>query len=143
MVARRYSLLRPLLMLANERMISDKRLGLVKGIVMSNVVAMYAEAEKLKDNGNHVESIEVLQKILEIDPKHVLAHLTLGRLYTLTGQHELAIAHNRKACELEPSDSFNFSALSVTCQRAYAGTGDHKYIQMAEDAMAHARSLNH
>lgn len=110
---------------------------------MSSVVELYAEAEKLKDNGNNVEAIEVLNKILELDSQHVLTHLTLGRLYTLTGQHELAITHNQKACELEPNDSFNFSALSVSCQRAYAGTGDRKYIQMAEDAMAHARSLNH
>ena len=108
---------------------------------MSNVVAMYAEAERLKDNGQDVEAIELLVKLLEIDPQHVLSHLTLARLYTRTGQHDLAIAHNRKACELEPNDSFNFTAMSVTYQRAFAGTGERKYIQLAEDAMAHARSM--
>lgn len=109
---------------------------------MSDLVAMYAEAEKLKDNGNSVEAIEVLRKILEIDPQHVLSHMTLARLYTLSGQHDLAIQHGVKACELEPADAFNFSALSITYQRAYAGTGDRKYIQLAEDAMAYARTLN-
>ena len=31
--------------------------------------------------------------------------------------------------------------MSVTYQRAFAGTGERKYIQLAEDAMAHARSM--
>ncbi|MBL8870636.1 MAG: hypothetical protein JNK90_12635 [Planctomycetaceae bacterium] len=109
---------------------------------MSNVVAMYAEAEKLKDSGKTEEAIAVLNQILEIDPKNVLSHMTLGRLYTLSGQHELAIKHGVVACELEPTDAFNFSALSITYQRAYAGTGERKYIQLAEDAMAHSRTLN-
>jgi hypothetical protein len=55
----------------------------------------------------------------------------------------LAIAHNQKACELEPSDPFNFTAMSVTYQRAFAGTGERKYIAMAEDAMATARNMQH
>ena len=113
-----------------------------KGIAVSNVVAMYTEAEKLKDSGKTEEAIEVLRKILEIDPQHVLSHMTLARLYTLSGQHELAIEHGVKSCELEPTDAFNYSALSITYQRAYAGTGERKYIQLAEDAMAYARTLN-
>jgi Flp pilus assembly protein TadD len=39
-----------------------------------------------------------------------------------------------RACELEPNDAFSFTALSVTFQRAGK-------IQEAEDAMAHARTL--
>ena len=30
---------------------------------------------------------------------------------------------------------------SVTYQRAYAGTGDMRYIRMAEDAMEHSRMI--
>ncbi len=47
-----------------------------------------------------------------------------------------------KACELEPQDSFNFTALSVTYQRAWAGTQDQQYITKAEDAMAKAQMLS-
>lgn len=110
---------------------------------MSDVKAMYAEAERLKDSGEDVAAINLLNDLLKIDASHVLAHLTLARLYTRTGQHELAIAHGEKACALEPTDGFNFTAMSVTYQRAYAGTGDHKYIAMAEEAMAKARNIQH
>ncbi len=110
---------------------------------MSDLVARYNEAEKLKDAGQYPESIAILEEILVEDPAHVLSHLTLARLFTQTGVHDRAIEHAVKACELEPNDAFNFSALSITYQRAFAGTGERKYIQLAEDAMAHARNLAH
>jgi hypothetical protein len=55
--------------------------------------------------------------------------------------HELAIKHAEEACRLEPNDSFNFTVLSVTYQRAWAGTQDQRYITMAEDAMARSRMI--
>jgi hypothetical protein len=62
-------------------------------------------------------------------------------VYTKTGQHDLAIKHSEKACELEPNDAFNFTALSVTYQRAWAGTEDQQYIAKAEEAMAKAHAV--
>ncbi len=59
----------------------------------------------------------------------------------LTQNFDKAISHGQRACELEPSDPFNFTALSVTFQRAWAGTQEQKYIQMAEDAMAESKRL--
>lgn len=108
---------------------------------MSNLAQKYNEAEKLKDQGKYDEAVSLLSEILQEDDKHVLTHLTLGRIYTLTGKYDLAIEHGRKACELEPADPFNFTAMSVTYQRVFAGTQDPKYIQMAEDAMAESRRL--
>jgi cytochrome c-type biogenesis protein CcmH/NrfG len=109
---------------------------------MSSISERYNQAEKLKDEGNHQQAIELLKGILQDEPEHVLSHLALGRLYTHTGEHELAVQHGERACQLEPDDAFNFTAMSVTYQRAYAGTNDHKYIRMAEDAMAKAHQLN-
>jgi Flp pilus assembly protein TadD len=57
------------------------------------------------------------------------------------GNHQQAIDHALKVCELEPDDAFSFTALSVTYQRAYAGTGDTSFIRMAEDAMAKSRQM--
>ncbi|GIW96988.1 MAG: nuclear scaffold-like protein p76 [Pirellulaceae bacterium] len=105
------------------------------------IVAKYNAAEKLKDEKKYDEAVALLKEILQEDPNHVLSHLTLGRIYTLTGQYELAVEHGRKACELEPDEPFNFTALSVTYQRVFAGTQDPKYIQLAEDAMAESRRL--
>lgn len=108
---------------------------------MSEIVDKYNRAEKLKDEGKYDEAIVLLSEIIAADPSHTLTHLTLGRIYTLQGKYELAVEHGQKACELEPKDPFNFTALSVTYQRVFAGTQDQKYIQMAEDAMAESRRL--
>ena len=108
---------------------------------MSEIVQKYNEAEKLKDAGKNDEAVVLLEQILQEDPNHVLTHLTLGRIFTLQGKYEQAIAHGQKACELEPNEAFNFTAMSVTYQRVFAGTQDRRYIQLAEDAMAHAHRL--
>ena len=108
---------------------------------MSDLHTKYNAVEKLIDQENFDEAIAGLNEIVAEDETFVLAHLALGRVYTKTGQHELAIKHAEKACELEPNDSFNFTALSVTYQRAWAGTQDQQYIVKAEDAMARAQQL--
>ena len=108
---------------------------------MTNTIQKYNAAEKLKDEGKYDEAVELLQQIVSDEPEHVLSHLTLGRIYTLQGKFDLAVEHSQKACELEPNEPFNFTAMSVTYQRVFAGTQDHKYIQLAEDAMAESRRL--
>jgi tetratricopeptide (TPR) repeat protein len=108
---------------------------------MSDLHQRYNEIEKLIDDEKYVDAIEGLKQLLAEDDGFVLAHLALARAYTKTGQHAEAIAHGEKACELEPSDPFNFTALSVTYQRAWAGTQDQQYIAKAEDAMAKAQQL--
>ena len=108
---------------------------------MSDIHTRYNEVEKLIDDEKYTEAIEGLSSIVEQDDSFVLAHLALARVFTKTGQHQEAIEHGEKACELEPSDPFNFTALSVTYQRAWAGTQDQQFITKAEDAMAKAHAL--
>ncbi len=108
---------------------------------MADVHSKYNEVEKLIDDEKFDEAIEGLTRIVAEDESFVLAHLALARVYTKTGQHDLAIAHGEKACELEPEDPFNFTAMSVTYQRAWAGTQDQQFITKAEDAMARAQQL--
>lgn len=110
---------------------------------MSDLYAKYNEVEKLIDDEKFEPAIAGLNEIVQADGSFVLAHLALARVYTKTGQHDLAVQHAEKACELEPNDSFNFTALSVTYQRAWAGTQDQGYIAKAEDAMAKAQMLSH
>ena len=109
---------------------------------MSDLHAKYNEVEKLIDDEKFTEAISGLTEIVGEDESFVLAHLALARVYTKTGQHDLAINHAEKACELEPQDSFNYTALSVTYQRAWAGTQEQQYITKAEDAMAKAQTLS-
>lgn len=108
---------------------------------MSDIHSQYNAIEKLIDDERFPEAIAGLLDVVRQDDSFVLGHLALARVYTKTGQHKEAVAHGEKACELEPTDPFNFTALSVTYQRAWAGTQDQTYITKAEDAMARARQL--
>lgn len=108
---------------------------------MSDIHSQYNDVEKLIDAEQFPEAIEGLKQIVAQDESFVLAHLALARVYTKTGQHAEAVAHGERACELEPTDPFNFTALSVTYQRAWAGTQDQQFIIKAEDAMARARQV--
>jgi Flp pilus assembly protein TadD len=108
---------------------------------MPDAIALYDEADKLKDSGKLDEAVNKLREALAADASYTLAHSALAVVLQRLGRHEEAIAHARRACELEPNDPFCFTALSVTYQRAFAGTNDMRYIRMAEDAMEHSRML--
>lgn len=108
---------------------------------MSNVDQLYAEAEKLKDAGDYATSVAKLNELLQVDPQHVLAHMTLAVVLGKLGRHEEAVQHGQRVCELDPNDPFHFTAMSVTFQRAFAGTQNHAYIHLAEEAMARAHML--
>ena len=108
---------------------------------MTDVNALYAEAEQLKDDGKLDEAIEKLGELLAEQPNHVLSHLALAVIYGRVGNHDKAIEHGEKACQLEPTEAFNFTALSVTYQRAWQGTQQQGYIAKAEDAMAKAHAI--
>ena len=108
---------------------------------MSDLHELYANAEKLKDEGQHEAAIEALNDLLDQDGSHVLSHLALAVLYGKVNEHDKAIEHGRRACELDPKDAFGFTALSVTYQRAWQGTQKQEYIQLAEEAMAKAHVI--
>ena len=95
---------------------------------------LYDEADKLKEEGFLEKAVAKLQELLAQDANYALAHSALAVLYTKLKQHDRAIEHGRKVCELEPNDPFSFTAISVTYQRAGK-------IMEAEDAMARARVL--
>lgn len=108
---------------------------------MADAVALYNEADKLKEEGKLEEAAARLEEAIQADDKYALAHSGLAVVLQRLGKHEDAIEHAKKVCDLEPNDPFSYTALSVTYQRAYAGTGNHAYIQMAEDAMARSQML--
>lgn len=97
---------------------------------------LYDEADKLKDAGKLEEAVTKYEEALAIDPQYALPHSALAVVYTRLQQHDQAIKHALRVCELEPSDPFSFTALSVTYQRGGK-------IQEAEDAMARARMMQH
>lgn len=108
---------------------------------MPTVHELYNEADKLKDQGQNDKAIVKLKEALAQDGKFTLAHLALAVLYQRVKNFDLSIQHGQRACEIDPNDPFNFTALSVTYQRAFAGTQNRQFIQLAEDAMAKAHML--
>jgi tetratricopeptide (TPR) repeat protein len=108
---------------------------------MSDISTLFAESEDLKDQGKLDEAIAKLHEALAIDDSHVLSHLALAVLYGRVDQHDKACEHGEKACELEPSEAFNYTAMSVTYQRAWQGTQKQEFITKAEDAMAKAHEI--
>ena len=95
---------------------------------------LYDEHDKLKSEGKLEEAAAKLRESLELDPNFTLAHSALAVVCGKLGNHEDAIGHGLKACELQPDDPFSFTALSVTYQRAGR-------IPEAEDAMARAQTM--
>ena len=108
---------------------------------MADPHKLYDAADKLKDEGKLDDAAAKLNEALAADPNYALAHSALAVVLQRLSRHEDAIQHARRVCELEPDDPFSFTALSVTYQRAFAGTNNMGYIRMAEDAMEQSRIL--
>jgi Tfp pilus assembly protein PilF len=108
---------------------------------MPTVNELYKAHEQLKREGKHEDAIARLEELLQQDDQHVLAHLALAVLYGKVEKHDQAVTHAEKAVEIEPQDTFNWTALSTTYQRAFEATRDRQYIFRAEDAKARAAQM--
>ena len=94
----------------------------------------YADAERLKDSGDLVAAVAALEALVSAEPDFALAHSALAAWCTRLERHDDAVRHARRVCELEPTDPFSYTALSVACMRAGR-------ILEAEDALARSRTL--
>ena len=108
---------------------------------MSDAHQLYDQADQLKVDGKLEEAVAKYEEILAEAPDYVLAHAALAVVRGRMGQHEVAIEHAKKVCEIAPEDPFSHTQLSVIYQRAYAGTNNQQYIQDAEEAMARSQML--
>lgn len=108
----------------------------------SECIRLYDAADKLKGEGKLDDAVAKLEEALSIDENYALAHSALAVVLQRLGRHEEAIQHAVRVTELEPGDPFSYTALSVTYQRAFAGTNQMGYIRLAEDAMERSRQLS-
>lgn len=108
---------------------------------MTDVNELYQQAERLRAEGKIEEEIATLQQLVDADAQHTLAYLALAVACGKVERFDDSIAYAQKACEIDPTDPFHFSALSVTYQRAWQGTQRQEFIQLAEAAMAKAHEL--
>lgn len=108
---------------------------------MADPAKLYDEADQLKNDGDLDGAAAKLAEALEIEDTYALGHSAMAVVQQKRGEHEKAIEHAKRVTELEPGDAFSFTALSVTYQRAWQGTQNNDYIQLAEDAMAKSRMV--
>jgi Flp pilus assembly protein TadD len=94
----------------------------------------YAAAEAVKNAGDLAAAVQALEAVVADHPDFALAHSALAAWCTRLERHEEAIRHARRVCELEPTDAFSYTALSVACMRGGR-------IAEAEDALARSRML--
>jgi len=96
--------------------------------------ARYEAAERLKAAGDLAGAVHALEGVVADHPDFALAYSALAAWCTRLERHDDAVRHARRVCELEPTDPFSFTALSVACQRGGR-------IAEAEDALARSRML--
>ena len=108
---------------------------------MPTINDLYKEHEQLKREGKIEEAVAKLEEGLKLDDKHVLSHLALAVLYVKLDKHAQAVDHAEAAVKIEPTDTFNWTALSATYKKAFEGTQDRQYIYRAEDAKGRAAQM--
>lgn len=108
---------------------------------MSTSKEMYKQAEQFYVEGKLAEAVDQLLALVAQDDKHVLSRLALAKWLGKLGRHEEGLKHAVRACELQPEDAFNFTALSVTYQQAFEATRNYDYIRLAEEAKARAQMI--
>jgi tetratricopeptide (TPR) repeat protein len=78
---------------------------------------LYDEAVALRDTGDKPAAIAKLEEAVALDPAFAIGHGMLAKLYADLGEADEAISHAKKVVELEPDDTFSYTALSVIYQR--------------------------
>lgn len=84
---------------------------------MATASELYDQAIDLRDQGDKAGAIAKLDEALALSPDDALLHGLAARLHADLAQAEQAIHHARRVVELEPEDTFSYTALSVIYQR--------------------------
>ncbi|WP_406697050.1 hypothetical protein V5E97_39295 [Singulisphaera sp. Ch08] len=78
---------------------------------------LYDQAVDLRDGGDKPGAIAKLEEAVVLDPTYAIGHGMLAKLYVDLADSDKAIEHAKKVVELEPDDTFSYTALSVIYQR--------------------------
>lgn len=97
---------------------------------------LYDEAVDLRDQGDKAGAIAKLEESVAQDPNFAIGHGMLAKLYADLAQGDKAIMHAKRVVEIEPDDTFSYTALSVIYQRCGK-------IPEAEEAKARAYYKEH
>ncbi len=78
---------------------------------------LYDQAADLRDQGDKEGAVAKLEEAVALDPGFAVGHGMLAKLHADLAHSDKAIMHALKVTELEPDDSFSYTALSVIYQR--------------------------
>jgi Flp pilus assembly protein TadD len=84
---------------------------------MSTPDELYEQALELRNQGNKEAAVAKLNEAVALDPSFTIGHGMLAKLYADLAEADKAIEHAKKVVELEPDDTFSYTALSVIYQR--------------------------
>ena len=99
---------------------------------MSTSQELYDQAIQLQQDGEMEQAVDKLRELVGQDPDYALPHAALSVFYSRLEEHDEAVEHAGRVCELEPDDPFSFVAMSLICQKAGR-------IREAEQALMQAR----
>lgn len=94
----------------------------------------YDQGIALKDAGKLEEAIALWEKIASDNPDHAITHSALACNLHRLGRFDDAIKHALRVAEIEPTDAFSYTQLSVVYQRCGK-------IPEAEDAKEKAHMM--
>src|SRR5579872_5545676 len=78
---------------------------------------LYDEAVDQRDKGDKPAAIAKLEEAVALDSAFAIGHGMLAKLYADLAEVDKAIHHAKRVVELEPDDTFSYTALSVIYQR--------------------------
>lgn len=78
---------------------------------------LYDQAVARRDAGDKPGAILILEEAVAAEPDFAIGHGMLAKLNADIAESDKAIFHAKKVVELEPDDTFSYTALSVIYQR--------------------------
>ena len=84
---------------------------------MPSAYELYDQAVELRDKGDKPAAVAKLEEAIAVDPNFAIGHGLLAKLYVDLAETEKAVNHAKRVVELEPDDTFSYTALSIIYQR--------------------------
>lgn len=78
---------------------------------------LYDQAVDQRDKGDKEAAVATLLEAVKTDPAFTIGHGMLAKLFADLARTDEAIHHAKRVVELEPNDTFSYTALSVIYQR--------------------------
>lgn len=94
----------------------------------------YDRAISLRDEGKLAEALAAMEKVAADFPDYPLAHLALAVFYGNANRNDESMESIKRACELEPSNPFYFTAFSSLAIRGGRRQEAEEALMKAQEA---------